>query len=73
MECERKIQKLSILEHDGMSLVEKLMEVLDEDEMALVSILAKQFGIDEIVWFIGEFEAPSKLCRSAYEILENFK
>jgi hypothetical protein len=32
-----------------------------------------EFRIDETVWFMGEFEAPSKLCRSAYEILENFK
>jgi hypothetical protein len=42
MECKRKIQKLSILEQDGMSLVEKLMEILDENEMALDGILAKR-------------------------------
>lgn len=41
MECKRKIQKPSIAENDGLCLIEKLLEKLDEDDLEFVSCLAR--------------------------------
>lgn len=45
MECNRRIQKLSIVEDDGMSLFERLMDKLDEDNLTLVSCLARRIWL----------------------------
>lgn len=45
MECPRKIQKLSIMESDGLLLIDTLMSLLEEVEFELVSFIARRIWL----------------------------
>jgi hypothetical protein len=62
MECNKRIQKLSLRAHDGFHLFEQLMGCLDEDELEVVIYLARQIWLRRnAVMFQGEFSSPIQL------------
>lgn len=68
MECHNKIQKLSILESDGLCLFEKLMEQLYYTDLELVAFLARRIWLRRnSVIFGGEFTSLFGLVNSAQD------
>lgn len=73
MECNKTIQKLSIAEDDGLCLFEKLMEKLDDDDLILVSCLARRIWLwRNSVVFGGQPSSPVHLVQSTIDSLADF-
>lgn len=73
MECNRKIQKLSIIAEDGLVWFAMLMDKLDEEELCLVSVLARRIWLHRnSVVFGGQLSSPTFLVHSAETSLAEF-
>ena len=73
MECNRKIQKLSIVENDGMSLIEKLPKFLNEFYLEMAVTSARRIWLRRnCVIYGGDFMSPKTLHISALESMEAF-
>jgi hypothetical protein len=73
MECSRKIQKLAIDEDDGLLLFWKLFDTLEEEDLLLVSCLARQIWLrrNSIV-FGGTLSSPTHMVKSTMDFLTEF-
>jgi hypothetical protein len=61
-EGSRRVQKLAIMVSDGLSLVQQLMEKLDEEEFILAITVAPLLWLRRNTHvFGGDFTAPSHL------------
>lgn len=74
MDCPRKIQKLSNSVEDGLGWFASLMEKLDEDDLCLVSVLARSIWLRRnAVVFGGQPSSPAFLVQRAIASLDEFK
>lgn len=73
MECNRKIQKLSISADDGFLLVEIWMEQLDQEDLNIVACVARRIWLrrNSIV-FDGPLSSLALLVQSTTAALEAF-
>lgn len=74
MECSRRVQKLSLMETDGLLLAEKLMTLLDDIELELVLFLLRRLWLrHNTVVFGGILTPPLQLFTQSTEALEDFR
>lgn len=72
--CSRKIQKLSILENDGMLLLQKLQQQLKESDFIFAMMVARFIWMRRNSFvFEGLFTPPLHLIQQATATLEEFK
>jgi hypothetical protein len=72
-ECNRKIQKLSCVEDDGMALIQFLWDKLDTDDLLLAFIVARRIWLRRNSFiFEGVFIPPQQLESTASDSLEFF-
>lgn len=73
MECNRVIQKLSIAKEDGLSLFQRWMTKLDEEDLVYVSCVAQSIWLRRnTVVFEGKFSSPAQIVHSTLTSLEAF-
>lgn len=74
MECNRKIQKLSILENDGFLLFEQWMVHLDNEDLELVVFIARRLWLQrDTVVFGGKLLDPFHVLQKRQDSLEVFR
>lgn len=73
MECSKRIQKLSLMAHDGFHLFEQLIEHLEAAELEVVICLARRIRLRRnTVVFGGIFSPLAQLVKQGIASLEEF-
>lgn len=73
MDCRRRIQKLSILEDNGLRLIEQLLSKLDIDDFLFVACLARNLWLNRNTCvFGGQPLPPGTLIQRTTSFLEAF-
>jgi hypothetical protein len=73
MECNKRIQKLSLVAHDGFHLFEQLMDSLDEDDLIVVIYLLRRLWLRRnATVFRGEFTSPIQLIQQGLTSLQEY-
>lgn len=74
MECNRKIEKLSLDVDDGIRLVGKWIELLGDDDLELVVLVTRNIWLRRnSVVYGGDLMSPKQVSISAQEALAGFK
>jgi hypothetical protein len=69
----RSIQKLALMERDGLCLVEQLIGKLDERDLEVAVTVAYRIWLcRNLVVFGGQFRPPMRVALSSLEAVENF-
>jgi hypothetical protein len=72
-ESSWQIQKLSIMESDGLCLSEKLIENFDEDDLEVAITMSRRIWLcRNYVVYRGTLTSPSQLIESSQEAVEGF-
>lgn len=73
MDSKKNIQKLSFTASSGFDLFENLMNFLDDEDLALVTSLARCIWMRRNFFFYGFFLPPAQLLQQGLDSLEEFQ